>query len=53
MDISMLMNFSADCCNAGVHRSILAGIVGRQEEGVVSIAMSGAYVDDDDKGDVM
>lgn len=36
---------------AGVHRALQAGIVGRAEEGAESIVISGGYVDDEDYGD--
>lgn len=36
---------------AGVHRALQAGIVGRGEEGAESIVISGGYVDDEDFGD--
>jgi putative restriction endonuclease len=36
---------------AGVHRALQAGIVGRAEEGAESVVISGGYVDDEDYGD--
>ena len=37
--------------DAGVHRALIAGIVGRADEGAESIVLSGGYVDDEDYGD--
>ena len=39
--------------DAGVHRTLQAGIVGRQKDGAESVVLSGGYVDDEDFGDVI
>ena len=39
--------------DAGVHRTLQAGIVGRAAEGAESIVLAGGYVDDEDHGDVV
>lgn len=43
----------ADVFAAGVHRALIAGIVGRPEAGAESIVASGGYEDDEDLGDVI
>ena len=43
----------ADVSAAGVHRALIAGIVGRPEAGAESIVASGGYEDDEDLGDVI
>lgn len=43
----------ADVFAAGVHRALIAGIVGRPESGAESIVASGGYEDDEDLGDVI
>ncbi|CAL1715864.1 unnamed protein product [Somion occarium] len=40
-----------ECSDSGVHVGILQGIYGSQSEGAYSIALSGQYIDDDDKGE--
>ncbi|OZC03770.1 YDG/SRA domain-containing protein [Rubricoccus marinus] len=42
-----------DLAASGVHRARRAGIVGRAAEGAESIVLSGGYVDDEDRGDVI
>ena len=37
--------------DAGVHRALQAGIVGRAADGAESIVLAGGYVDDEDYGD--
>jgi len=39
--------------DAGVHRTLQAGIVGRQNVGAESVVLSGGYVDDEDFEDVI
>ena len=39
--------------DADVHRTLQAGIVGRQNEGAESVVLSGGYADDEDLGDVI
>ena len=39
--------------DAGVHRTLQAGIVGRQKSGAESVVLSGGYEDDEDYGDVI
>jgi len=39
--------------DAGVHRALQAGIVGRQSSGAESVVLSGGYEDDEDYGDVI
>jgi len=39
--------------DAGVHRTLQAGIVGRQNVGAESVVLSGGYDDDEDFGDVI
>jgi putative restriction endonuclease len=39
--------------DAGVHRALQKGIVGREDEGAESIVLSGGYVDDEDEGDLI
>jgi putative restriction endonuclease len=39
--------------DAGVHRTLQAGIVGRQNIGAESVVLSGGYDDDEDFGDVI
>jgi len=38
---------------AGIHRTLQAGIVGRQDHGAESVVLSGGYQDDEDYGDVI
>lgn len=42
-----------ELAEAGVHRPLQAGICGRANEGAESIVLSGGYVDDEDRGDVI
>ena len=39
--------------DAGVHRALVAGIVGAEHAGAESIVVSGGYEDDEDYGDVI
>ena len=39
--------------DAGLHRGIQSGIIGPQDQGAESIVVSGGYVDDIDRGDVI
>ncbi|KAG0280772.1 ubiquitin-like with PHD and RING finger domains 2 [Linnemannia gamsii] len=39
-----------DASRAGIHRPAMAGISGQAEVGAESVALSGGYTDDDDKG---
>ena len=39
--------------DAGVHRALIAGIVGGAKEGAESIVVSGGYEDDEDYGDIL
>ena len=41
----------AEFSEAGVHRTLIAGISGSEREGVDSIVLSGGYEDDEDLGD--
>src|SRR5262245_43755852 len=38
---------------AGVHKPLMAGIAGGEDEGAESIVLSGGYEDDEDYGDVV
>ncbi|RHZ83652.1 hypothetical protein Glove_89g81 [Diversispora epigaea] len=40
-----------ECCHAGVHAPTVAGIAYNEEEGAISVALSGGYEDDVDWGD--
>lgn len=42
---------SFQASEAGVHRPLVAGIHGRENEGAYSIVISGVYPDDFDNGD--
>lgn len=43
----------SDASAAGVHRALIAGIVGQPKTGAESIVASGGYEDDEDLGDVI
>jgi len=44
-------SYRVNASSAGVHRPVVAGIHGREDEGAFSIALSGGYEDDEDNGD--
>ena len=51
--VGTIFPFRSELYEAGIHRTLQAGIVGRQNEGAESVVLSGGYVDDEDYGDVI
>jgi putative restriction endonuclease len=52
-DVGTIFRSRRELYDANVHRTLQAGIVGRQHEGAESVVLSGGYVDDEDYGDVI
>src|SRR3954447_5679733 len=53
ISIGQLFNSRRELYDAGVHRTLQAGIVGRFNKGAESIVLSGGYVDDEDYGEII
>ncbi len=53
VDAGTVFGSRRELYDANVHRTLQAGIVGRQHEGAESVVLSGGYVDDEDYGDVI
>jgi putative restriction endonuclease len=53
VDVGAEFSSRRELYDAGVHRALQAGIVGRQAAGAESVVLSGGYADDEDYGDVI
>jgi putative restriction endonuclease len=51
IDVGAEFSSRSELYDAGVHKALLAGIVGQQASGAESIVLSGRYEDDEDYGD--